>query len=69
MQAVEKYPPSIKVLQSMSYGGVKVYDHVFGDMRCRCSPDILEHMNMLKRISEGDVQARALQPTMRCEMC
>ena len=59
MQAVEKYPPAINVLTSMSYGGVKIYDHVHGDMTTRCNPFIRDHLQHLKEASKGDVQARA----------
>ena len=59
MQAVEKYPPAINVLTSMSYGGVKIYDHVHGDMTNRCNPFIRDHLQHLKEASKGDVQARA----------
>ena len=44
MQAVEKYPPAINVLTSMSYGGVKIYDHVHGDMTNRCNPFIRDRV-------------------------
>ena len=55
MQAVEKYPPAINVLTSMSYGGVKIYDHVHGDMTTRCNPSIRDHLQHLKEASKGNV--------------
>ena len=58
MQVVEKYPPAINVLTSMSYGGVKIYDHVHGDMTTRCNPSIRDHLQHLKEVSKGNVQAR-----------
>ena len=56
---MEKYPPAINVLTSMSYGGVKIYDHVHGDMTNRCNPFIRDHLQHLKEASKGNVQARA----------
>ena len=55
---MEKYPPAINVLTSMSYGGVKIYDHVHGDMTTRCNPSIRDHLQHLKEVSKGNVQAR-----------
>ena len=57
MQAVEKYPLAISVLSSMPYGGVKVYDHVLGDITNRCNPLIQDHIQ--KDVSRDGVQARA----------
>ena len=56
---MEKYPPAINVLTSMSYGGVKIYDHVHGDMTTRCNPSIRDHLQHLKEASKGNVRARA----------